>query len=68
MQYEGKYKIFQPDLINTYPLVSRANKVTQEDIANPADRNRLEFNISFLQSFEIHVRAVCEIVHAFLLR
>lgn len=35
MNYNGKYKIFDPNQIKTYPLSQRSNKVKLEDIIDP---------------------------------
>lgn len=37
MQYEGKYTIFNLNKINTYPLRTRSNKVTLDDLIKPGD-------------------------------
>jgi len=37
MDYSGKYEIFDLSRIQTYPLSSRSNKVTLDDLAMPAD-------------------------------
>ncbi len=37
MEYEGKFVFFDFDRLKTYPLATRANKVTQEDLVWPAD-------------------------------
>jgi len=36
MQYDGKYKVFDLNRINTYPLSTRSNKVTLDDLIRPA--------------------------------
>ena len=41
MQYEGKYKIFDPARINTYPLSTRTNKVMLNDLVLPGDVDSL---------------------------
>ncbi|MFH1614153.1 MAG: hypothetical protein ABIG61_03580, partial [Planctomycetota bacterium] len=37
MKYEGKYNIFNPRSIKTYPISSRINKVKLEDLVTPDD-------------------------------
>ncbi|MFH1716920.1 MAG: hypothetical protein ABIF19_06180 [Planctomycetota bacterium] len=37
MDYGGKYKIFDLSRIETYPLSTRSNKVTLDDLVRPAD-------------------------------
>ena len=37
MRYEGRYKIFDPAGIKTYPLKERANKVKLKDMIEPGD-------------------------------
>ena len=37
MQYDGKYKIFNLNKINTYPLSTRSNKVMLDDLVRPED-------------------------------
>jgi hypothetical protein len=41
MDYRGKYKVFDPSKIRTYPLSARVNKVTLKDIILPADVENL---------------------------
>jgi len=45
MQYKGKYEIFDPEKISTYPVKNRTNKVTLDDIVDPADICTNSFNI-----------------------
>lgn len=45
MEYRGKYSIFDPTTIKTYPLGTRTNKVTLEDILQPSDVNKMGFNL-----------------------
>lgn len=44
MDYNGKYAIFDPGRINTYPLKNRENKVKLEDTVSPSDVNKIRFN------------------------
>jgi hypothetical protein len=37
MQYNGKHKVFDINKINTYPLSTRSNKVTFDDLVIPGD-------------------------------
>jgi hypothetical protein len=37
MQYEGKYEIFDTARIRTYPLSTRGNKVTLDDLVSPGE-------------------------------
>lgn len=37
MEYRGKYNFFDASRIHTYPLSTRSNKVTLEDLVRPAD-------------------------------
>ena len=41
MQYDGKYKVFDLNRINTYPLGTRSNKVTLKDLIRVADLDDL---------------------------
>jgi len=45
MDYNGKYKIFDCTKVKTYPLSSRANKVTLSALLSPADTERLTFDL-----------------------
>jgi len=46
MDYRGKYKVFDPSKIRTYPLSARVNKVTLKDIILPADVENLPVKVS----------------------
>lgn len=46
MDYKGKYKIFDPNKINTYPVSRRTNKVTLKGLVSPADVHRLDTKLS----------------------
>ncbi len=46
MKYEGKYKVFDPNRINTYPVSGRTNKVKFNDLVFPDQIDKMEFNIS----------------------
>ena len=45
MQYDGKYKIFDINKISTYPLSTRNNKVTLDDLIKPEDINNVVFDL-----------------------
>ena len=46
MDYKGKYNVFDTSKINTYPLSTRSNKVTLEDLVRPADIDELVIDLS----------------------
>ena len=46
MDYRGKYKVFDPSNIRTYPLSARINKVTLKGIILPADIENLPVKVS----------------------
>ena len=45
MQYQGKYNIFDPAKISTYPLSTRTNKVTLNDLVLPEDVDDLAIEL-----------------------
>jgi hypothetical protein len=45
MDYNGKYDVFDPARINTYPLSTRTNKVTLKDLLRPADVDELAIDL-----------------------
>jgi hypothetical protein len=45
MDYEGRYKAFDPRRIKTYPLRNRSNKVTLGDLVFPGDPDRLDLAV-----------------------
>ncbi len=45
MEYKGKFEIFDPAKIVTYPLSDRSNKVKLEDMADPEDISNWAFDI-----------------------
>jgi len=45
MHYDGKYKIFDLNKINTYPLDTRSNKVTLDDLVRPAELENLVIDL-----------------------
>ncbi len=46
MQYDGRYKVFDIDKIDTYPLSTRSNKVTLDDLVRPGDIDNLVIDLS----------------------
>ena len=46
MEYKGRYKIFDPGEIVTYPLSERSNKVKLSDLIDPDDINKIVFDVS----------------------
>jgi hypothetical protein len=46
MQYNGKYKIFNPKEIQTYPLSGRTNKVKFGDLVMPASVTKMKFDLA----------------------
>ncbi|MCP4259484.1 MAG: hypothetical protein GY774_18545 [Planctomycetes bacterium] len=45
MQYEGKYKVFDINKINTYPLSTRSNKVTLDDLVKHGDIDNIVIDL-----------------------
>jgi hypothetical protein len=45
MQYDGRYNAFDLGRVSTYPLRTRANKVTLDDLVWPADRDNLTIEL-----------------------
>ena len=45
MNYRGRYKIFDPQKINTYPLHSRTNKVKLADLVTAQSVTQLEISL-----------------------
>ncbi len=58
MDYSGRYKAFDPGLIETYPLRERPNKVTLERLVLPAHVDKLDLNVP--QSVQTSIRLVAE--------
>ena len=46
MEYKGRYKIFDPAQIVTYPVSERANKVKLSDLIDPEGINEKTFDVS----------------------
>jgi len=45
MQYNGKYSVFDPNRVSTYPISSRTNKVTVDDLVWPPDVDKLAVDL-----------------------
>ena len=45
MEYKGRYEIFDPTQIKTYPVSERTNKVKQSDLLKPENVDKLEFDV-----------------------
>lgn len=45
MQYDGKYNVFDLNRINTYPLGTRSNKVTLDDLIRPLELDNLVIDL-----------------------
>jgi len=45
MQYDGKYNVFDPDQISTYPLGTRSNKVELNDLVRPMDLENITIDL-----------------------
>jgi len=45
MEYNGRYKVFDLDQVNTYPVSTRSNKVTLDDFVRPEDLDKLSFEL-----------------------
>lgn len=45
MDYDGKYNVFDLNRINTYPLGTRSNKVTLDDLVRPVDLDNLDIDL-----------------------
>ena len=46
MEYSGRYKAFDPSLVETYPLKERPNKVTLDHLVLPAQVDRLSLDVA----------------------
>jgi hypothetical protein len=62
MDYQGRYKAFDPRQITTYPLRDRRNKVTLSDLLFPGDLDTLELAVP--EPVHENVRRVAESVVA----
>jgi hypothetical protein len=45
MEYKGKYNVFDIEKIGTYPLSTRSNKVTLDDLVRPGDVDKLHIDL-----------------------
>jgi hypothetical protein len=45
MDYDGKYKVFDINQISTYPLSTRSNKVTLDDLIRPEDVDKITIEL-----------------------
>jgi len=45
MQYDGKYNVFDSSKIDTYPLSTRSNKVTLDDLVRPMDLEKITIDL-----------------------
>jgi len=45
MQYDGKYNVFDSSKIDTYPLSTRSNKVTLNDLVRPMDIEKVTIDL-----------------------
>ena len=45
MEYKGRYKIFDPGRILTYPVAERSNKVKLDDLMAPSHLDNMTFNV-----------------------
>ncbi len=45
MQYDGKYNVFDSSKIDTYPLSTRSNKVTLDDLIRPMDIEKITIDL-----------------------
>ncbi|MDZ7608055.1 MAG: hypothetical protein U5K79_21315 [Cyclobacteriaceae bacterium] len=46
MEYRGKYKVFNPALIRTYPISERENKVAIRDLLTPSEALGRKYHLS----------------------
>ena len=46
MEYKGRYKIFDPAGIHTYPLSERTNKVSLDDLSDPDEVSKMAFDLA----------------------
>ena len=60
MEYQGRYKIFDPAEINTYPIAQRRNKVKLDDLLVPEDILSGQFEVS--AELESSIEAIAEAV------
>lgn len=53
MHYNGRYKMFNAERIETYPISTRTNKVKAENLIHPEQAFKNEFKVSFDTSGKI---------------
>jgi hypothetical protein len=58
MKYSGRYKLFNLNNINTYPIKTRKNKVKVEDLISPEDIKKFAFEIKKETKKDIRLIAV----------
>jgi len=64
MRYKGKYEIFDPEKISTYPIKNRTNKVTLDDILDTDDVLKKSFDVSKKAADDIDIIADAVILAA----
>ncbi len=66
MYYQGRYDIFDVGKISTYPLDTRSNKVTLDDLVRPDDVSNLTISLpeKITRNVEIIAREIVEARHA----
>ncbi len=57
MHYKGKYNVFEPNQIRTYPLSTRSSKVTLDDLVFPSDVDNLTLDLPDRASRDIRIVA-----------
>jgi hypothetical protein len=62
MEYQGRYKAFDPSRITTYPLRGRSNKVTLSDLVLPKDLDSLRVDLP--QTVQRDIRTVAQAIAA----
>ena len=59
VRYEGRYDVFDPSALATYPLATRPNKVTLEDLVSPAEVLETDYRLTSNQAALIGEVADC---------
>jgi hypothetical protein len=62
MEYAGRYKAFDPSLIETYPLKERPNRVTLDHLVLPSQVDKL--NLSIARNVRTSIKTVAEAIVA----
>jgi len=57
MQYDGKYNVFDPGKIDTYPLSTRSNKVSLNDLIRPTDIEKITIDLPEKTTGDIEIIA-----------